>query len=128
MGARWLGAFPSAVFPGPEAALEETRALAQKYAGHPRLSIAVNPHSVYTTTPEILAACRDLASELALTLHMHLAETAEETQICLHAHGKRTVACCRSLELLDGPCTLAHVVDSTPDELDLLAHGARCGV
>lgn len=121
LGGEVVFAFPSAAFAGPEAALEETRALAQQYVAHPRLGIAVNPHSVYTTTPEILAACHDLAHELALPLHMHLAETAEETQICLHAHGKRPVDYSRSLGLLDGPCTLAHVVDVTPDELDSLA-------
>lgn len=35
--------------------------------------------------------------------------------------GQRPVAYCASLGLLDLPCTLAHVVDVTPRELDLLA-------
>ena len=121
LGGEVVFAFPSAAFSGPEAALDETRALAQKYANHPRLRIGVNPHSVYTTTPEILTACRDLAHELALPLHFHLAENTEETQICLHTHGSRPTAYCRRMGLLDLPCTLAHVVDVTPEELDLLA-------
>ncbi len=121
LGGEVVFAFPSAAFSGPDAALENTRALAEKYAGHPRVRVAVNPHSVYTTTPEILSACRDLAYELALPLHIHLAETTEETQICLHTHGSRPVAYCRRMGLLDAPCILAHVVDVTPDELDCLA-------
>jgi len=121
LGGEAVFAFPSAAFPGPEAALDATRALAEKYRGHDRLRVAVNPHSVYTTTPEILTACRDLAQELALPLHIHLAETPSETQICLSAQGKRPVEYCRSLGLLDVPCTLAHVVDVTSAELDLLA-------
>ena len=120
LGGEAVFAFPSAAFPGPDAALDATRALAEKYRNHDRLRVAVNPHSVYTTTPEILAACRDLAQELALPLHIHLAETPSETQICLSAQGKRPTEYCRSLGLLDVPCTLAHVVDVTSDELDLL--------
>lgn len=121
LGGEAVFAFPSAAFPGPEAALDATRALAEKYRNHDRLRVAVNPHSVYTTTPEILTACRDLAQELALPLHIHLAETPSETQICLSAQEKRPTEYCRSLGLLDVPCTLAHVVDVTSAELDLLA-------
>ena len=121
LGGEAVFAFPSAAFPGPEAALDATRALAEKYRDHDRLRVAVNPHSVYTTTPEILTACRDLAQELALPLHIHLAETPSETQICLSAQSKRPTEYCRSLGLLDVPCTLAHVVDVTSAELDLLA-------
>ena len=121
LGGEAVFAFPSAAFPGPEADLDATRALAEKYRGHDRLRVAVNPHSVYTTTAEILTACRDLAQELNLPLHIHLAETPSETQICLSAQGKRPTEYCRSLGLLDVPCTLAHVVDVTSEELDLLA-------
>lgn len=114
-------AFPSAAFPGPEAALEATRSLAEKYRGHDRIRVSVNPHSVYTTTPAILTACCDMADELGLPLHIHLAETTAETQMCLGAQGKRPVEYCRDLGLFDQPCTCAHVVDVTADELDLLA-------
>ncbi len=121
VGGEVVFAFPSAACAGPEAALEATRALAERYAGEDRLRVAVNPHSVYTTTPEILAACRDLAGELGLPLHIHLSETREETELCLKNHGKRPVALCRDLGLLDLPCTLAHVVDVDEEELDILA-------
>lgn len=121
LGGEAVFAFPSAAFSGPEADLDATRALAEKYRDHDRLRVAVNPHSVYTTTPEILASCRDLAQELSLPLHIHLAETPSETQICLSAQGKRPTEYCHSLGLLDVPCTLAHVVDVTSAELDLLA-------
>ncbi len=121
LGGEAVFAFPSAAFSGPEADLDATRALAEKYRDHDRLRVAVNPHSVYTTTAEILTACRDLAQELNLPLHIHLAETPSETQICLSAQGKRPTEYCRSLGLLDVPCTLAHVVDVTSEELDLLA-------
>lgn len=113
--------FPSAAMPDADAALQATRELAARYEGHERISVAVNCHSVYTTTPEIIAACRDLALALDIPFHMHLAETREETGRSLAAHGRRPVAYCRDLGVLDCACTFAHVVDVTEAELDLLA-------
>lgn len=113
--------FPSAACPDAAAALAATRGLAERYAGHGRIAVAVNCHSVYTTTPDIVAACRDLALELDLPFHMHLAETRDETARCLAEHGRRPVEYCRDLGVLEAPCTFAHVVDVSEAELDLLA-------
>ena len=58
--------FPSACCPDADAALACTREMAQRWAGHDRLHVAVMPHSVYTTTAAQLTACRELAAELGL--------------------------------------------------------------
>ena len=52
--------FPSACCPHADAALACTREMAQRWAGHDRLHVAVMPHSVYTTTAAQLTgwACR----------------------------------------------------------------------
>lgn len=121
MGGEAVFGFPSAACADARAALTATRELAARYAGHERISVAVNCHSVYTTTPEIVSACRDLALELNLPFHMHLAETHGETERCLARHGCRPLAYCRNLGVLEAPCTFAHVVDVTEDELELLA-------
>ena len=73
--------FPSACCPDADAALACTREMAQRWAGHDRLHVAVMPHSVYTTTAAQLTACRELADELGLPLHIHLAETRQETAL-----------------------------------------------
>ncbi len=113
--------FPSARCAEPDAALDITRELARRYAGHSRIGLSVTPHAVYTTTPEILGNCRALAEELHLPLHIHLAETATETAQCLEQHGQRPIPYCHALGLLSPRTTLAHVVDATDAELDLLA-------
>ena len=123
VGGEAVFGFPSAAFPDAAAALDATRELADRYAGHERISVAVNCHSVYTTTPDIVAACRDLALELEIPFHMHLAETKDETARSLAEHGRRPVDYCRHMGLLEAPCTFAHVVDVTDDELDILAAG-----
>ncbi len=127
-GGEAVFAFPSASSPTPEQALELTRELAQRYRGHPRISVAVNPHSVYTTTPEILARCRELAEECSLPLHIHLAETPSETSQSLERWGRRPLPYCRDLGLLTPNTTLAHAVDLTDGELDMLAESGAVPV
>ena len=113
--------FPSACCPHADAALACTREMAQRWAGHDRLHVAVMPHSVYTTTAAQLTACRELADELGLPLHIHLAETRQETALSLQQHGLRPVAHADRLGLLRPGTILAHVVDVDADEMALLA-------
>lgn len=117
--------FPSACCPDYRTALDLTLRLAERWQGHERVRPAVMPHSVYTTTPAMLRACRDLAVGLNLPLHIHLAESPAETAQCLEQHGKRPVAHAAACGLFDAPCTAAHVVDVSEEEIDLLA---RAGV
>lgn len=116
-----LFAFPSPAY----AAIEDGYALvceqAARFREHPRIRVGVMPHTVYTTTPEILASSRDLALELGLPLHIHLAESAAEVQACITAHGRRPVAYCHELDLLSPFTSIAHGVALSGGELDLLA-------
>jgi 5-methylthioadenosine/S-adenosylhomocysteine deaminase len=121
-------AFPTATMPKPETAIEVIREQAARWKGHSRIRIAVMPHAVYTTNPEILRACIALAEELDLPLHMHLAESAAESASCLAVHGKRPIPYCRDLGLLSPRASLAHVVDASEEELDILARSGACVV
>ncbi|MDL2271985.1 amidohydrolase [Desulfovibrio sp. OttesenSCG-928-I05] len=125
-GLRMLGgevvfAFPSPAYTGTPATLDCIRRQAGQWQGHSRIRVAVMPHAVYTTTPELLTACRDFAEKEDLPLHMHLAETPAETTACLEAQGKRPVPYCRDLGLLSPRMNLAHCVDLTEEEMDILA-------
>jgi 5-methylthioadenosine/S-adenosylhomocysteine deaminase len=116
-----LFAFPSAACPVVEDAYAAVREQARRYAAHPRIRVAVMPHTVYTTTREILEYARDLAVELGLGLYLHLAETQTETDECLAATGMRPVEYCQSLGLLGPNTTIAHGVVLDERELDTLA-------
>lgn len=113
--------FPGAGSPGPEATFEILREQAARYAEDARLTVMVCPHAVYTTTPELLQRCRALADELHLPLHIHLAESKAETAQCLQLWGQRPIPYCAKLGLLQPNTWLAHVVDATDEELDMLA-------
>ncbi len=125
-----LFAFPSPAYAGVEEGLALVREQVLRWKNHPRVRLAVMPHAVYTTTPELLLRCKDLADELSLPLHLHLAETPSETLACLETHGKRPVAYCRDLGLLDSNTFVAHAVDLTEEEIAALAgtgaHVAHC--
>jgi 5-methylthioadenosine/S-adenosylhomocysteine deaminase len=84
------------------------------------------PHAVYTSNPEMLARCAALAGELGCGLHIHLAETAAETAQCLASFGKRPIPYCRDLGVLSPRTTVAHAVDVTDDELEILRESGIC--
>lgn len=113
--------FGSKTYSGLEEGYELVREQARRYADHSRIHVGVMPHAVYTTTPEILESCRDLASELGLQLHIHLAETASEVETCLSLFGARPVAYLRERGLLGTRTSLAHGVMLHDEELDVLA-------
>ncbi|MBD5640876.1 MAG: amidohydrolase [Desulfovibrio sp.] len=118
---------PSAACASFEAALEKTAELAERYRDHERIGLAVNPHSVYTTDAGILAGARQLALDLDLPLHIHLAETPTESAICQERHGMRPVAWCHENGLLDTRMIAAHLVDVTREEAELLGAKGVCG-
>lgn len=125
-GIRCLGGEAVFGFPSPAcgdytAALEETAALAERYAGSRRIGVAVNPHSVYTTDGKILAACRDLALTYNLPLHIHLAESAAETASCLKLYNTRPLEWCGRNGLFDCRLMAAHLVDINKEEIAVLA-------
>lgn len=119
VGGEAVFAFPSAACKDYHEALEATRRLHEKRSS--RLRAALNPHSVYTTDAEILTACRALALELDLPLHIHLSETTDECRLCEQKTGLRPVAYCQSLGLFDVPTTIAHGVHLNVDEIAILA-------
>lgn len=121
LGGQVIFAFPSPHCPDYQHGLDLTRAHAEQYKNHERLRVAVSPHAVYTTNPHILTDCRNLAEELHLPLHLHLAENAAETAQCCQMWGKRPLPYCDDLGLLSPCTTLAHVVDANGEDLDILA-------
>ncbi len=119
--------FPSLSCRDEEAYMELCRAFAEECKAHPRLRAAILPHAPYTTNPGLLQRCRALADETQCLFGMHLAETKGETESCLRDFGKRPVAYCERLGLLQPGTTFFHMVEANEEELDLLAEN-RCAV
>jgi 5-methylthioadenosine/S-adenosylhomocysteine deaminase len=81
-------------YPAPDAAsfevsLAYAREFIKKWKGHPLIVPAVAPHAPYSTTPEILRTCADLAKEFDVPLHIHISETAFEVETMRNEQGDR---------------------------------------
>jgi 5-methylthioadenosine/S-adenosylhomocysteine deaminase len=113
--------FDSPNYGSVDRGLRYTEELIAKWKDDPLISIAVEPHSPFTCSPDLLSATNDLAKKYDVPLIIHLAETAHETQEVRQRYGRRPVAHLESLGLL-GPHLIAdHCVHLQQDEIQLLA-------
>jgi len=72
--------FPSPSSPTPDAGLAYTRSLLDQWSGDPLISIAVEPHALYTCSPDLLKKAKSLADDYNAPIAVHLLETAFEKQ------------------------------------------------
>ncbi len=117
---------PNPSYSAIEDGLAKAEALLSTYATHEYVTPAVMPHAIYTTTPQLLETCRDLAKKYHARLYIHAAETTQETAMCVEAHGKRPIAYLDDCGLLHSNTVLVHCVDITEDEIALLAQRGTC--
>ena len=85
-----------------------------------RVQITVAPHAVYTVSEDLFKRLAAVARERSLIIHTHLAETRQEVQDCIAAHGMSPVRWLDHLGLLTPNTVAAHVVHADDYELDLL--------
>ncbi len=121
----WLGEvvydFPSPNYGPPEAGLTYTEELLSAYQGHPLITITVDPHAVYTCSPDLLRACKELARKYEARLVIHLSETKEEVKGIQERYGTTPVLHLERLGLLDDQVIADHCVVLTEAEIELLA-------
>ncbi|MBI3244287.1 MAG: amidohydrolase [Chloroflexi bacterium] len=86
-----------------------------------RLRLLLGPHSPYLCPPHFLRRVAGLAAERGLTVHLHVAESQEQVDNSLKAHGKTPVAHLESLGILDNPCIAAHCLRVSDDDLQIMA-------
>jgi len=113
-------------FPGPnaktpEATLELTEKLLEKYKNHPLISVAVAPHSIYALSEENLVKAKNLAKKYNAVYHIHLAETKKEFDNSIQKNKFTPVAYLHSLGVLDEKTLLAHCVWVTDEDIEILA-------
>lgn len=111
------------VGPDGEKALAESRELIRQWnkSDHGRVRFNLGPHAPYTCPPEYLRQVADLAGELGVGMHIHLAETASEAADSLSTYGLTPVAHLDSLGLFEHPVLAAHCVHLTEEDIEILA-------
>ena len=118
--------FPSPNYGPVTKGLEYTESLILKWKDDPIVSVAVEPHSLYTCSPELLADANALALKYRVPLIIHVAETLSEIDEVKEKYGKTPVAHLEALGLL-GPRLIAdHCVNlETSDVQTLASHGVK---
>ena len=121
----WIGEvlydFPSPNYGALANGFSYARDLIEHYRHHPLVSITLDPHAVYTCSPELLTRLGAMARDEAILYVIHLAENEEEVRTCRERYGRTPVEHLEALGLL-GPHVVAdHCVMLTNAEITLLA-------
>ena len=120
--------FSPTLFTSPAETAEETlirtRAIIEEILSYDdkNFQVMVAPHSPYACDEDLLRGSVDLARELDLKLHIHVAETPNENKIILERYGKRPLAFLKGLGYLEQPAIFAHGVELNSSEIADLAN------
>jgi 5-methylthioadenosine/S-adenosylhomocysteine deaminase len=113
--------FPSPNYGPPGAGLIYSEELHRTWQDHPRVQVAIQPHAVYTCSPDLLQQCGELAARLNTRLIIHLSETHREVADCQAKYGATPVGHLEKLGLLTPRLLADHGVVLTDADLEMLA-------
>ncbi len=85
------------------------------------LRLVIAPHAIYTTGPEYLKICIDLAKELDLIIHTHANETITEVNNSYKEYKKSPIKLFKELGMFDQKTILAHCVHLSEEDMDIIA-------
>lgn len=103
---------------GRDASLEF--ALRQRGAADGRITTCLAPHAPYTVDDADLAATAELAREHGLLVHLHAAESREQTDNSLRRHGVTPIEVLARAGLLDTDVLIAHGTGIVERDLPVL--------
>ncbi|WP_028582537.1 amidohydrolase family protein [Desulfogranum japonicum] len=121
----WIGEvlydFPSPNYGDLENGFIYTDELLQQYSGHDLITVTIDPHSVYTCSPDLLRRLGKLAEKNDALYNIHLSENDDEVRTCKERYGCSPVEHLEKLGLLQGNVLAAHCVKVTPSEIARMA-------
>jgi 5-methylthioadenosine/S-adenosylhomocysteine deaminase len=86
-----------------------------------RITPALGPHAIYTTTESSLRRFKEISDEEGLLVHFHLSETEEEVENCRKEHGKSPVGYLKDIGFLGPRLIAAHSVWLDGKDVEMLA-------
>ena len=109
--------------------IQRTASFAEEFNGAAsgRITTWLAPHAPYTCDEVFLRGVVGEAERLGLGIHIHAAETADQTRASVEAHGRTPLEILADTGVLDRPTILAHCCGATPEDIALMA-GKPCGV
>ncbi len=103
--------------------LGTTRKLIERWNGacEGRIGIAVSPHAVYTCGEDVWREAIEMARDLGVPVHTHLAETRSEVETWKAQTGLSPVAYLERMGAFDVPTVAAHCVHVDERDIAILA-------
>lgn len=86
-----------------------------------RLEVALSPHAPYSCTTEMWRKIRNVANDLDIKIHTHLAEGLREVAYVRENYGLTPTAWLESLGFLGPDVTAAHCTQLTDEDIKILA-------
>lgn len=111
---------PDSVVEPEDRILDDSRRVVDQYHDPGRgamTRVVLAPCSPFTVTDELMTATAALARELGVTMHTHLAETADEEAFCIERFGRRPVQYMEDLGWSGPDVWYAHAVHVADDEV-----------
>jgi 5-methylthioadenosine/S-adenosylhomocysteine deaminase len=106
---------------GPiEEGLEYTKALIDKWQGDPLVTIAVEPHSPYLCSPDLLKEAKAIADGNGALMVIHLSESDQEVTQLMEKYKKTPVEHLAEIGILGPNLVADHCVALTQKDIDLL--------
>ncbi|MER7250517.1 amidohydrolase [Kribbella sp. NPDC000426] len=109
--------FSSAGPDGINAAIDTTRELSRL---HPRITASLGPHATYTVADDDLERTADIARAEGFRIHLHAAETDDQTQASLDNHGVTPIQVLERTGVLDAGALIAHGCGIRDTDLPIL--------
>lgn len=121
----WVGEvlydFPSPNYGELASGFQYVEELFTLYADNPLISITIDPHAVYTCSPDLLKNLKNMAEKHNTLYIIHLSENKDEVQGVKERYGASPVMHLENLGLLDNRVVADHCVMLTDAEIKLLA-------
>lgn len=84
-----------------------------------RIYPCVGPHDVYSTTPELLKECVQLAQQYGTMIHMHLSETQRDNDAAMKLYGMSPARVAEEAGIFECPTLFAHCICLSDDDMDI---------
>jgi cytosine/adenosine deaminase-related metal-dependent hydrolase len=121
---------PDSIVETPQAILEDCSRVVATFHQPERgamTRVVLAPCSPFSVTTDLMRETADLARDLDVTMHTHLAETADEEEFCLTRFDRRPVEHMEDLGWAGSDVWYAHAIHVAPDEMARMG-GAGTGV
>ena len=112
--------FPSPNYGPVENGLKYTETLIEKWRNDPLITIAVEPHSAYVCSPDLLQKARAIADGNDVPIVIHLSETEREVEQIKEKYGLTPVAHLAEIGFLCPNLIADHCVALTANDIVLL--------